>query len=239
MGDRADDSELMEIALWRRLVTRACRTGISLVEAQDLASRSILLGLESFDPSRGSFQAFCLTIHSNLVKNHHRDRKITVEFDPDCDERTVPDDPLQRIEDEETSAMMRDLAERILAELDPVEAAFFLTLGDVMRTIADGAVSEASRRSGLPPSKGWDIFRRIQRKARKHAPEFEEFPPTAASDELVCAAPLPESAPPAPSGLSMGRDTLLLSAGAAVAGFDRFAAGLSRVQREQLAAYLG
>lgn len=236
-----------EIALWRRLVARAWRSGLGLEDAQDLAGRAVLQALESFDPGRGAFAPLCVTIHRNLMRNHFRDRKIAVPFDPDRDERTAPEDPLEILGEEEWRAMMSDLAESILAELDPDEAEFYRALGEVMAEMEAGAVSEAARRCGIPPAKGWDIFRRIRRKARKHARRFEalrgtEAPPSVESPaeplaQCLASAIEAESASPG-SSVPLDLEILAAVSESALLGFDRFSASLSTAQRARLAACL-
>lgn len=61
-----------------------------------------------------------------------------------------------------------------MAELTSEEKGFLLVLQSVLDEMDARAVSEAARRMGLSPAKGWDLFRRIQRKAvrktAKHDP---------------------------------------------------------------------
>ncbi len=173
-GPHDSSGHRAEQALWRALVRRGLRTGMLLEEAQDLASRTFVKALDSYDPRRGSFDAFCRTIHGNLMKNHWRDRKP---LEP-IDEKTgaVDDriDPLEILTEREEQTIMRTLSDRILAALDPEEAAFFLALSDILFQTERVVVSQAAARLGMKPLQGWDIFRRIQRKARPMMDEFRE-----------------------------------------------------------------
>jgi hypothetical protein len=130
----------------------ALRTGVAYEDARDLASQTLLKAMQSFDGARGRFAPFCHTVHRNLLKNHWRDRKPTVEFEPEDDPREAPDTPHDRFVSEEMRAMMHDVADRILESLDPGEAAFFLTLSEVCDETGSALVSEAARRLGLKPA---------------------------------------------------------------------------------------
>jgi DNA-directed RNA polymerase specialized sigma24 family protein len=244
-----------ELVLWRQLVATGCRAGARYEDAQDLASRTIHQALAAHDPSRGPFAPFCRTIHANLLKNHWRDRKPVVEFDPENDDRVVPIDPHGQLEIQEGQEMLRDIAEKILAGLDPAEAALFLVLADLCRESERAAVSEASRRLGLDPQRGWDLFRRIQRKARGQVGEFRNLvgaEPQALSADLL-VRPMESYAPAAPPEIHAdacapaprrarrsddGAVVLMLSAFGLTAGHERFAASLTSTERERLAALL-
>jgi DNA-directed RNA polymerase specialized sigma24 family protein len=239
-----------QLALWRRLMVAALRTGIPRESAEDLASEALKQALVAYDPARGPFGPFCRTIHGNLVKNHWRDRKPTVELDPEDDSLATGNDLLDEIADRREAEMMRAIAEKILAELDPQEAAFFLTLGQICRQSQRVVVAQVARRLGMTPQQGWDVLRRIRRRSRAHLEEYfgvsmmpaemtkEERPTLGASvfeDSFEPAtAPPPRAhraaAPPDPFPF--------LAAAHATAGFERFDAALTPEQRARLAALL-
>ena len=238
-----------EIALWRLLVSRALRSGVRYEDARDLASEAVRKALEAHAPDRGPFAPFCRAIHANLLKNHWRDRKPTEEFDPGTDPRESPDDPFGEIALEEGREMMRRIAEQILASLSPQEAAFFLALADAQRETERTAVTAAARRLGIRPLQGWNLFRRIQRKARVHLEEYESAadiqgmrrpsaPPTMEPmrDEwIVEGAEMPMSAPVAGRARpAAGGWLVFLAASAATAGYEQFSATLSAEQRGHL-----
>jgi DNA-directed RNA polymerase specialized sigma24 family protein len=259
MGEGMD----LHLPLWRHLVARAAHKGIRYEDAQDLASRTFEKAIETYDPARGSFDPFCRTIHSNLMKNYWRDRKQHEPLDPDDDRHASTGDFLEDMLTGEVAKMMRAIGDKILAVLEPEEQAFFLTLAEVMGVAEKAAVSEAARRLGLEPLVGWNIFRRIQRKARPFTGEFE----SAAIEDTVCRsavayadtwdedavpfeAPGAPSAPAPPPSLdeeaplsapvwrrAFGLSPLLFLASAcADAGFERFASSLTAEQRARLAA---
>jgi DNA-directed RNA polymerase specialized sigma24 family protein len=203
-GDHPADSKPSrgEIALWRSMVARALRSGVPYEDAQDLASEAVRKALAAHEPERGPFGPFCRTIHGNLLRNYWRDRKPTQEFDPETDDRESGSNPLDEVAFEEGREMMRRIADQILATLDPREAAFFLTLADACQEAEKVAVTAAARRLGIDPMEGWNLFRRIQRKARRHAEKYEITMEMETMGSLPEAQALPEgpTTPMAPCG---------------------------------------
>lgn len=228
-----------EIALWRSMVARASRSGVRYEDAQDLASEAVRKALAAHEPGRGPFGPFCRAIHANLLKNYWRDRKSTVELDPEMDDRESGSNPLDEVAFEEGREMMRRIADRILETLDPQEAAFFLALAEACQDVESVAVTAAARRLGIDPIEGWNRFRRIQRKARRHMGEYE------ITMESRPAEPLREapaaSLPPMLDALAIpdeGDGLLLAVAGSTSAGYERFAARLDEEERRRLSALL-
>jgi hypothetical protein len=245
------------LALWKGLVSQALRAGVPYEAARDLASQALLRALEAFNGARGEFGPFCRTILANLVRNHWRDRKPTEPHDPESDLRAAPDSPLDDVLTREVREQMRDLADRLLAVLAPAEAAFFLALTEVAGEAEMVAVTAAARRLGLVPAKGWDLFRRIQRKARRleepdrlrsamsdvmfhsddsmsHMPDLEAYQDREVTLELpkllfpLSADWVPPSSP-----------ALLLLACCASAGFGDFVDALAPTTRARLAELAG
>lgn len=246
---RQDSPATLEI--WKGLVGQALRVGVPYEEARDLASQALLQALGAYDGGRGDFGPFCRTILANLVRNHWRDRRPTDPHDPESDLRAAADDPLADVLTREGREFMRDLADRLLATLAPSEAAFFLALAEVAREAETVAVTAAARRLGIAPLKGWDLFRRIQRQARRlqTPPSFmvsdvREEPPALPS---VLRSPVVTEeragddglASPPPARVAAGFPALLLLAGCASAGFGDFAATLTPTARARLAELTG
>jgi len=154
------------------LVRSATSRGIILADAQDLAGDAIERALSGFDPARGEFPAFCRSILSNLMKNYWRDRKKTEEY-PDIEGPVDPDPPIDTMELAETLREVRAALSDIKKSLSTEENTFLGHLQDVLDESGPRAISEAARRSGLTPAKGWDLFRKIQRKARGLSAKFD------------------------------------------------------------------
>jgi len=153
------------------LVRSATSKGIILADAQDLAGDAIERALSGFDPAKGEFPAFCRTILSNLMKNYWRDKKRTEELP---EEGPVdPDPPIDPLELAETILEIRAALSDIKKSLSPEENLFLKHLQEVLDESGSRAISEAARRSGLTPAKGWDLFRKIQRKARGRSAQLE------------------------------------------------------------------
>jgi hypothetical protein len=244
MEDRMEPKE--QLALWRQLMVAALRTGIPRENAEDLASEALKQALVAYDPARGPFGPLCRTTHRNLVKNYWRDRKPTVELDPEDDSLATGGDPLWEIADREEAEMMRAIAEKILAELDPLEAAFFLTLGEICRRAEPVVVSRAARKLGMTPQRGWDVLRRIRRISRAHRDEYFGLRDAVMYQETSHEDLFQRrmESPPAPTWRAeldpAPPDTLpFLAAACATAGFERFDASLSAEQRARLASLLG
>jgi len=152
---------------WSHLLGIALSYGLPLADAEDLVSETLIKALDHFEPERGAFPVFCRTILRNNLKNYWRDRKLHLELHPDSLSDTDPA-ALNRYD----HAHVAYVLECISGELTEDEREFLMMLGNVLQEMESRAVSEAARRLGLPTSKGWDIFRRIQRKARKHRAAF-------------------------------------------------------------------
>jgi DNA-directed RNA polymerase specialized sigma24 family protein len=178
------------------LLTFALRKGVPFGDAQDLVQATIVAALDRFDEGRGAYLAYCTAILANRIKNYWRDRKPTEPID-NID--LTDTDLLDQIEREEERARMKKMIDRISAELTPEESAFLKALGKACEELESRAVSQAARSLGLEPEKGWDIFRRIQRKARALFPglaegeiaetHFLRFPGSARPEAAAPAAP--------------------------------------------------
>ncbi len=183
-GSQASQQSLQNC--WDRLLMAALRRGVPLPDAEELVSDSLLKAIDSFEPQRGAFYPFCSTILLNKIRNFWRDRDPSY-HPPDGFE--FPDDAPHPFEVEEDMRLMREMIDEILRALSPEEASFLKHLGVVMEEMEDRAISETARQLSISPSKGWDIFRRIQRKARQLYPRA----PRARKVQAPMATEEPES----------------------------------------------
>jgi DNA-directed RNA polymerase specialized sigma24 family protein len=143
-------------AFYDSLVRSAASRGITRADAEDLAGEAIERGLAGFDPAKGEFPAFCHTILANLMKNYWRDRKKTEPYA----EEDGPADPGLNISPMELAEAMGEISsalESIKAKLSSEENDFLKHLQDVLDESGPRAISEASRRSGLTPAKGFFV----------------------------------------------------------------------------------
>ena len=151
--------------LFDELMRYCLRRGIVLADAQDLVGSSVEAALRHFDASRGSFAALAQTSLENRVKNYWRDRKP---LDP-LEGADGMEDPGARPDVRDDITHQQTQLKGIMAELSSEEKNFLLVLQSVLDEMDTRAVSEAARRMGLSPAKGWDLFRKIQRKASRKA----------------------------------------------------------------------
>ncbi len=158
---------------WDRLVKIVYGKGVPYIDAEDLVSATLQVALENYDDERGEFFPFCHEILRNKIKNFWRDRRI---HDP-IDEVDIPDTfYAAAFEEVQERERMKEMIERIQNVLTEEEKEFLNALGRVYEEFEDAAVSQAAVAVGLEPLKGWNIFRRIQRKAKHLFPvrEIEE-----------------------------------------------------------------
>jgi len=176
---------------WESLLNFALRRGVPYQDAEDLVSATLHIALDQFAEERGKFLPFCTTVLSNKIKNYWRDRKPN---DP-IDELNLPDPGLTGdFEKEEERTRMKEMIDRIREHLTHDETEFMNALGAAFENLESRAVSEAARSLGLEPAKGWDVFRRIQRKAKslfpvletKEMPAAEAPPAPVAEPVLAC-----------------------------------------------------
>lgn len=151
------------------LVRTGTFRGISFADSEDLAGDAIERALSAFVPAKGEFSVFCRAIHSNLMKNYWRDRKKTEPFE-DVEGPADPGGEIDPLELAESLREIRSVLSEIEKKLSDDENAFLKHLQAVLDESGSRAISEAARCSGLTPAKGWDLFRKIQRKARGVSP---------------------------------------------------------------------
>lgn len=151
--------------IWNALLRYTLAKGVPFQDAEDIVSNTLRSALEHHDSSRGELLPFCRTILNNAIKNFWRDRKVDLPFDDE--QWSQPDDgPDLVLEEKERMESMKRTVEKLSRLLSAEELAFMKMLGQVVDELGDRAVSETARRLGLKPEKGWDVFRRIQRKAQ-------------------------------------------------------------------------
>lgn len=161
--------------LWRFAIT----LGLPSDDAKDIVQNAIINTLKTFDPERGEFLSLARTAVRNLTKNHWRDKERHGSVvDPDLISDSDTNEESWMIAEQQRSDT-REL-EAIMKRLDPEEQTFLKTLGELLHETGGRVVLEASRKCGLTPDQGWNLMRKIQRKARRIRAKREE-PPAATS----------------------------------------------------------
>lgn len=145
---------------------------------EDLFQDTVIVFLDKYDEKRGNAKAFFVTVFKNKMRDFvRRDRfsKIisVVTIQEEADE--IPDT-------EETELFVPDGFDSIhhfIASLKKVlsdeEKKFLDTLSKVITDASGhGLISEVARELKIEPNEGWNIWRRIIRKAKKLATERKE-----------------------------------------------------------------
>jgi DNA-directed RNA polymerase specialized sigma24 family protein len=229
-------------ALFEGLVAYGLSRGVPFEDAQDLVCNSIEAAYKGFDPERGEFAALCYTTLSNRIKNYWRARKPT---EPLAEDDNLRDpSPGESLRDD--VEYDNDLLEQIMADLTVTERDFLVEMRLVLEELEGRAVSETSRRLGIAPEKGWDIFRRIQRKAQRLS-----LPPRSVSRPAVVPVAV-QTEPPKDASTRKGTvmyclvpseavspEIRLLSQVVSIQGaFDAFASRLNRRDRSAIEMFL-
>jgi DNA-directed RNA polymerase specialized sigma24 family protein len=243
MGTTINPSDVSneEVRLaWMPLWTAAMRYGVPPDDAKDLVQEAILKSLSAFDPGKGEFLALAKTVVANLAKNYWKTRKRHG-GGTEPDDLPGEDEFSERWEEEE----MRSLLTEIMKTLQPDEKTFLTTLGGLLEEAEGRMVAEAARVCGLTVDQGWNLMRKIERKAQKvrgvrEAVFFEKKEDRMLADlsvDLHIPASLPPSPMPSASRIpSLSREVAILARLALrEKAFHSFLGSLSADHRQKLA----
>ncbi|MCB0728648.1 MAG: sigma-70 family RNA polymerase sigma factor, partial [Ignavibacteriae bacterium] len=132
---------------------------------EDIVSEAIVKALEHFDEDRGSFESLCLVIIKNKIFNltkHNKYLYLLVLIDEAGD--IIDPDP-KTIEKKEQNIISLKYIDELKKKLSEDELKLLNAYYELCESTDKPSISEASRMIGIEPNKGWDIFRRIQKKA--------------------------------------------------------------------------
>ena len=192
--------------LWRFAIT----LGLPSDDAKDIVQNAIINTLKTFDPERGEFLPLARTAVRNLTRNHWRDKERHGSVvDPDLISDSDTEEDSWMIADQQRSDT-REL-EAIMKKLDSEEQTFLKTLGELLHETEGRVVLEASRKCGLTPDQGWNLMRKIQRKARRirakrEAPSAAASMPAPVEVRYSLEIPMAVEEARAPSGYDEFRD---------------------------------
>lgn len=152
---------------WNSLIEYAVTFKIRREDAEDIATDSILKALEYFKKDKGDFETLCRFIMKRRVLNFKRayaDTYLLLFID---DEGVIIDPVNDRFDKKETNESSNSFLKRLEASLDEKELKLFNALNLYCQSSEKISVSAAAGNIGLDMKKGWDLFRKIQRKARQ------------------------------------------------------------------------
>lgn len=170
----------------KHLIFFAIRFNISFEDAEEIVNDTILKALNYFDEDKGSFEALCKVILKNKLINFNRkykDAYLLVSLD---DDNKLGDIYKFLIEQNEFSNLHKqciDTLNGLICKLDAKEKEFLNVIYQNTGIEKKISVSKAARDLNLSPQEGWNLFRRIQRKAKKHFDEPDDL--TSSSDYFI------------------------------------------------------
>ncbi len=152
---------------WNSLINYAVTFKIRREDAEDIATDSILKALEYFKKDRGDFETFCRFILKRRVLNFKKvyaDTYLLLFID---DKGVIIDTENDHFDEKETNELSNSFLKRLETQLDEKELKLFNALTLYCHSSEKISVSAAAGNIGLDMKKGWDLFRKIQRKARQ------------------------------------------------------------------------
>jgi len=148
-----------------RLISFSRKFHLINEDAEEIVNDSILQALKNYDSDRGNFESFCKVILTNKIFNFKRDNKdlfILVILDENDD---FIDGENISYEEKESNVIALKFLNELKENLTPEELQLFNEIYNICDSSEKMNISKASKNLGIDPKKGWDIFRRIQRKA--------------------------------------------------------------------------
>jgi len=147
------------------LISNARGWNIPYEDIEEIVNDTILKALENFDNEKGSFECYCRLILKNKIINFKTGNKdlfllITI----DDNEDILPAD-IQSFEKKENNLLALKFLEKLKHRLADDEVILFNEIYKSCENPDKINISKASRVIGIDPERGWEIFRKIQRKA--------------------------------------------------------------------------
>lgn len=134
---------------------------------EDIFQDAIIVTLKKFDKERGEFDGFFSTVFENRVRNYLRDIRLRLILNSIESFENVEELEEEALVDNEFLKYFRSIehfSNSLKKRLSEREFAFFKELKNVIVDNPRGFVSITSRNLGMEPIKGWDVWRRVQRK---------------------------------------------------------------------------
>ncbi|MBX7042222.1 MAG: hypothetical protein K1X85_04895 [Ignavibacteria bacterium] len=161
---------------------------------EDLFQDTVIVFLKKYDENRGNARAFFVTIFKNklidFVKRDRFNKVISiVTIQEEADE--IPDTEDTEIFVPDGFNSIHHFVASLKKVLSDEEKEFLNTLSKVITDASGhGLISEVARELNIEPNKGWNIWRRIVRKAKKHATERKEAHDRSEESGLILREPI-------------------------------------------------
>ncbi len=143
--------------------------GLRDEDSEDLFEEAIIIGIRKFDSDRGEFESFFFTVYENKIRNfiaRENLSKILLSLDEYDHVDDLKDDTENDDNYLEYFNSIEHFSNSLKKLLSEEENLFFEELRNVVIDNSSGFISITSRNLGMEPSKGWDVWRKIQRKIK-------------------------------------------------------------------------
>lgn len=159
-----------------KLINYSRKYKIQFEDLEEIVNDSIFKAWNNCNEDRGKFESYCLVIIKNKIFNFTRDNAnlyLLVLIDENED---IFEADEYSIEDKENNIMALKYFDKLRTRLSEEELKLFDELYKMCESFTKADISKASRNIGLDPEKGWNLFKKIQRKAvrEKSSPSFQK-----------------------------------------------------------------
>ncbi|MGB3016571.1 MAG: hypothetical protein WBC65_02100 [Ignavibacteria bacterium] len=147
------------------IIKRKYNLGAEVTE--DIFQDAIIVAIKKFDNERGEFDGFFSTVFENRVRNYLRDIRLRIMLTKIDTYENIEELEEEAIDDSEFLDYFKSIehfSNSLKKKLSESESTFFDELKNVVVDNPQGFVSITSRNLGMEPNKGWDVWRRVQRK---------------------------------------------------------------------------
>lgn len=149
-----------------KLLDYSRRFKIPFEDLEELVNDSILKALDNFDSERGSFESLCIVILKHKIFNFKRDNPILYFLVLLDENENIFEANEKSIEEKESVEIASNFLNELKSKLSGEEIKLFNEILNMCETSNKISISKASKNIGIEPLKGWDVFRKIQRKAK-------------------------------------------------------------------------
>ncbi len=143
--------------------------GLRDEDSEDLFEEAIIIGIRKFNSDKGEFENFFFKVYENKIKNFlARENLKRVLFSDEEFEKlensSEDENPDFGLSDYFNS--MEHFSNSLKKRLSEEEIQFYEELRNVIMDNSNGFISITARNLSMEPSKGWDVWRKIQRKSK-------------------------------------------------------------------------